>query len=233
MLQGVTMKNILSLSGGKDSVAMLLFVLKNLDKYPLDEVIFVDTGWEFNSIYKVIEKCNELFPITTIKIDLDAKFDNYSWCGGRARWGTTYKLQAINKYYKKKYPNDIIVEYIGYAKGEEKRINHSKKIVLYPLIENGISENDALVMCYKSHIHWIEYNGEELYDFLDRVSCKYCKNKNLKELEELYTHFPKYWNELREKQLTTDRQYRNDYDFEELEQKFNKEEKQIKMKEVL
>ena len=44
-------KYIASVSWGKDSTAMLLFIIKN--KMPLDEVVFYNTGVEFEAIYKV------------------------------------------------------------------------------------------------------------------------------------------------------------------------------------
>lgn len=42
-------KYIASVSFGKDSLAMLLYILEN--KLPLDEVVFYDTGMEFQAIY--------------------------------------------------------------------------------------------------------------------------------------------------------------------------------------
>jgi len=39
----------ISVSGGKDSTAMILKLIE--DRYPLDEVIFYDTGMEFKAIY--------------------------------------------------------------------------------------------------------------------------------------------------------------------------------------
>ena len=48
------MKYIASVSFGKDSLAMLLYILeKNL---PLDEVLFYDTGMEFQAIYNLRDK---------------------------------------------------------------------------------------------------------------------------------------------------------------------------------
>ena len=48
------MKYIASVSFGKDSLAMLLLIIKN--KLPLDEVVFYDTGMEFNAIYNIRDK---------------------------------------------------------------------------------------------------------------------------------------------------------------------------------
>ena len=47
------MKYIASVSFGKDSLAMLLIILNNPKKYPLDEVVFYDTGMEFKAIYDI------------------------------------------------------------------------------------------------------------------------------------------------------------------------------------
>ena len=48
------MKYIASVSFGKDSLAMLLKLIEN--NYQLDEVVFYDTGMEFQCIYKIRDK---------------------------------------------------------------------------------------------------------------------------------------------------------------------------------
>ena len=237
------MKYILSLSCGKDSVALLLYLIQDMKKkekdrrYPLDEVIQCEmVGWEFGSIGEVSKQCQKLCKENNIKftkfdIPITEKFCKYSWCGGNCRYGTSLKVQMMAKYYQEQYPNETIVEYLGYANGEQKRINRyfNKVIKVYPLIENNISENDALIMCYKNHIHWKEENENgkqvELYDYVDRVSCFCCRNKNLKELKAMYKHFPEYWEKLKQMQSQTDRPFRKDYSLEELEEKFKTEDK--------
>lgn len=52
------MKYIASCSFGKDSLAMVLRILE--EKLPLDEVIFFDTGMEFDSIYYNRDKMKRL-----------------------------------------------------------------------------------------------------------------------------------------------------------------------------
>lgn len=37
----------------------------------------------------------------------------------------------------------------------------------------------------------------DLYDILDRVSCWCCSNKNQKELRNIYTYLPQYWERLK------------------------------------
>ena len=106
-------KYIASISFGKDSLAMLLLLIRN--RYTLDEVIFYDTGMEFQAIYdtrdiikgllhKLNIKYTELKPeipfidkmlnIEVHKRDGSIQF-GYGLCGGRCRWGTTEKNKTI------------------------------------------------------------------------------------------------------------------------------------------
>lgn len=98
---------IASISFGKDSLAMLLKLLEL--KYPIDEVVFVDTGMEFQAIYDIEARVKELLKQTNIRytrLEFPKPFEyymfehiktrgknigqkGYSWCGGRRRWGTT------------------------------------------------------------------------------------------------------------------------------------------------
>ena len=62
-------KHIVSFSGGKDSTAMLLMMVER--EYPIDEIIFCDTGKEFPALYRHIDKIEEYInrPITRLKPD--------------------------------------------------------------------------------------------------------------------------------------------------------------------
>lgn len=51
-------KAVASVSFGKDSLAMLLYILEN--RMPLDEVIFYDTGMEFDAIYRNRDKITKI-----------------------------------------------------------------------------------------------------------------------------------------------------------------------------
>ena len=115
------MKYIASVSFGKDSLAMLLKLIE--EKMPLDEVVFYDTGVEFEAIYNVRDKVLPMLQENNIKYtELKPEYPfeytmfekpvkkrdgttgkGYSWCGGRCRWGTTEKLKAIEKYCKGHY----------------------------------------------------------------------------------------------------------------------------------
>lgn len=104
------MKYIASCSFGKDSLAMVLRILE--ENLPLNEVIFFDTGMEFDSIYHNRDKMKKLLAEKRILFtELSSKnnflYDmlvrpikyrkpeykpypvhyGYEWCGGRGiRW---------------------------------------------------------------------------------------------------------------------------------------------------
>lgn len=227
------MKYIANVSFGKDSLAMLLKLLEKNE--PLDEVVFYDTGFEFQCIYKLRDKIKPILEQKGIKyIELKPKepfeytmFEKpvkkkdgtigkgYSWCGGRCRWGTTEKLKALEKYCKGNY------EYVGIAYDEPQRLNKERKgHKLFPLADWKMSEKDCLQYCYEKGFNWLE-DGIELYSILDRVSCWCCCNKNLKELKNYYKYLPNYWNKLKHLQSKTTRPMKyNKYSVFDLEKKF-------------
>ena len=223
-------------------------VLKLLEKeMPLDEVIFFDTGMEFNSIYNNRDKLRQILINKGIQFTelhdkenfyykmlvKPVKYKNkedkeypyhygYEWCGGRCRWGTTGKLSAIKKHYKNTYGDEQIYEYIGIAYDEQDRIIDNP-YKLYPLVEWNMTEKDCLQYCYNNGYNW-EEDGIELYSVLDRVSCWCCSNKNLKELKNIYQYLPKYWQMLRGLQSRIDRPMKgNGKSIFELEERFKKE----------
>lgn len=146
-------KYIASVSFGKDSLAMLLMLIDK--KYKLDEVIFYDTGMEFQAIYDTRDKVKKILIEKGIKytelkpkipflhkmLDIEVHKRNgniqygYGVCGGRCRWGTTEKNNTITKYLKKQFGQNY-KEYIGIAADEVKRIEKERdKHKLMPLVE--------------------------------------------------------------------------------------------------
>ena len=235
-------KYIASVSFGKDSLAMLLLILEK--NKPLDEVIFYDTGMEFQAIYNIRDtvvrllkekdiKYTELkpkLPFQYVMFEKPVKHRNgtiskgYSWCGGRCRWGTTEKNTIIKKYLKENY-NDDYKEYVGIAYDEPNRIKDDNKKI-YLLYDLKFTEKDCLRYCYSKGYSW-EEDGIDLYGVLDRVSCWCCANKNLKELRAYYKYLPTYWNKLKELQSKTERPFRNNKEsIFDLEERFEKEESQ-------
>ena len=247
------MKYIASISFGKDSLAMLLKLLEL--NYPLDEVVYFDIGVEFDSIRNNAEKIKPILehkgieftilepkepfvycmceePITKKK----TKHTQYGrkWCGGTVRWGTFLKMEAI-KENNEKYGDEMIVEYVGVAADERQRINRTRqgnRIKIYPLVEWEMTEKDCLEYCYSKGWHWNE-NGYELYDLLDRVSCKYCRNKNLKELRNIYHFMPNVWQELKVLQDKVKMPYKNGKTIHDIEMRFITEDSQMTIEDYM
>ena len=248
----VVVKFILSCSFGKDSLAMLLKILEL--GYPLDEVVYFDIGVEFDSIRKNAEKMKPILAQKGVEFTiLEPKEPfiycmtekpvnkrngsvqcGYKWCGGCARWGTALKLEAIKKN-NQKYGDEMIVEYVGVASDERQRISrerHGNRVKIYPLVEWEMTERDCLEYCYSNGWHWNE-NGYELYDLLDRVSCKYCKNKNLKELRNIYHYMPNVWQELKELQDAVQMPFKAGQTIHDIEMRFITEDAQMSLEEFL
>lgn len=207
---------IASCSFGKDSLAMILRLIE--ENKPLDEVVFYDTGMEFEAIYKVRDKILPLLAekgvkYTELKPDRPFIYDMLErpkikrtgekvcgdgWCGGACRWGTFAKQRALNKYCGNNYT------YIGLAVDEQRRLTNLEEHKYSPLAEWGMTEKDCLEYCYSKGYFW-EQNGIELYSILDRVSCWCCCNKNKKELYNIWRYLPQYWERLKELQSKIDR----------------------------
>ena len=129
---------------------------------------------------------------------------------------------AIRKNYKELYKDEEIFEYVGIAYDEPNRIKDDIHKI-YPLVEWEMTESNCLQYCYEHGYSWNE-NGVELYDVLDRVSCWCCRNKNLKELKNIYIYLPEYWQRLRGLQSRIDSPMKGEgKSVFELEERFKKE----------
>lgn len=174
-------------------------------------------------MYEHIEKCKKLCEDNNIKfvtLHPDAPFDYYmfdyeftkrdgltqigrSWCGKRCRWGTYEKNKILDKYAEQNKNN---VVYIGIAADETARLEKERaEYKRFPLAKWDITEAECLQGCYVAGFTW---GG--MYEYLDRLSCKFCANKNLKELRNIHKFYPDVWEELKEYQRKTDRPYKGE-----------------------
>lgn len=226
-----------SVSFGKDSLAMLLLLIET--GQPLNEVVFYDTGMEFQAIYHIrdmvrpiLQKAGIIYTELTpprpfiedmlsrkkIKRNGEVVYGD-GWCGGPCRWGTFIKQNIINKYIGSNRT------YLGIASDEVKRLEKLEPHKSSPLAVAGFTESDCLEYCHQHGFYWIE-DGVELYSVLDRVSCWCCKNKNLKELRNIYHQLPGYWSRLRYLQQSINAPMKgNGKSVFELERRFNLEDK--------
>ena len=227
--------NIVSLSGGKDSTAMLLMMLEK--EIPVDRIICVDTTKEFPQMYEHIKKVQamiEPLKIEVVKIDFDYFFFfleimrgankgkvGYGWTGARGRWCTHLKVAAINKIIKKIPNAPNTVDFVGIAYDEVKRAEKKyikEKNARLPLVEWQITERQALDYCYSKGLDW---GG--LYEKFHRVSCWCCPLSRIGSLRTLYNNFPELWKELEEMDKKSWRNFKSNYTVTELREKFANE----------
>ena len=162
-----------SVSWGKDSLAMLLQL--RYENKPLNEVVFFDTGMEFQAIYNVRNAALGMLKVrgityTELKpakpflytmLDKPVKGRDrkgYGWCGGLCRWGTTEKLKALDRYAKSK--NATV--YIGIAADEQQRLERLEPYKIAPLATLwNMTEAECLQYCYDHRFYWYEDTDSE------------------------------------------------------------------------
>lgn len=204
-----------SLSGGKDSTAMLLLMMER--GMPIDKVIAADTGMEFPEMYEHLSKVDEYLyrerglHITTLRHPKGFEYLMFDepkqkpasianrerlgipaygngWPGIRIRWCTgQLKTHLINKEVNRLKGERGAVHYVGIAADEAWRCKDDR----YPLVEWDITEKDALQICYD---RGFDFGG--LYQIYHRVSCWCCPFQRLDELRKMRRHHPELWQRL-------------------------------------
>lgn len=228
--------HIVSLSGGKDSTAMLLRMLE--EGWQVDLILFCDTGLEFAGMYHHIDKLEKYIGRTITRLKSEKSFEyfffehspkrknpalvgykGFSWSGPRNRWCTAVlKTRVIDAYLAKLAKDYEIIQYIGIAADEPQRIRN----YCYPLVEWGMTESDCLDYCKERGFDW-----DGLYDIFSRVSCWCCPLQSYDELRKLRRHFPELWAKLRDWDSRTWRTFLKHYSVEQLEIRFAFEEERL------
>ena len=237
-------QHIVSFSGGKDSTAMLLYMLENGMR--VDRIINVDTTKEFPEMYDHIQKVEEYIgrKIETVKIDFDYWFGEHvktrgkmkgakgdGWPDFRNRWCTALKREASSfliagkDYDPRKrgiavieYHGIAVIEYHGIAFDEPQRANKNHgRAIRYPLIEARMTEADALKFCYDRGFDW---GG--LYERRTRVSCYCCPLQRIGEVRDVWENNPELWAKMKDMDKKSFRKFRSNYSLDELEERFRK-----------
>ena len=79
--------HVVSLSGGKDSTAMLLMMLEK--GMPVDDILFCDTGLEFPGLYAHLDKVEQYIGRPIIRIQAPHSFEYY-FCQHIVFWLASY-----------------------------------------------------------------------------------------------------------------------------------------------
>lgn len=204
-----------SWSGGKDSTAMLLLMIER--DMPIDAVLFADTGMEFPEMYEHRRQVDAyLFRtrgmhITTLRHPkgfewlmfeepkqkpsaienrrrMGVPLCGNGWPGVRVRWCTgQLKTHLLHREVNRLKQAHQAVHYVGIAADEAWRCKQER----YPLVEWGVTEAQALQICYD---RGFDFGG--LYRIYHRASCWCCPFQRMDELRQLRTHHPELWQRL-------------------------------------
>ncbi len=235
-------KNIVSLSGGKDSTAMILMMLEKNE--PIHSVVFFDTGWEFPEMIDHVDKLEKYTSIKFVRLKYKLSFDyvlnqrpiisnkgenkgeihryGNGWPSAKRRWCTRHKINAIEKYYRQQ---ENFQSCIGFAADEAKRVPTEQKKTWperYPLIEWDISESEALQYCYNHGFKW-----DGLYELFGRVSCFCCPLQRIGEIRTLRRHRPELWAKMLEMDTDNCRGFKGTKSVHDLENRFKQEDRQL------
>ena len=243
---------VLSFSGGKDSTALGLEWLTrhraDPTTYPLDEVIYCDTGMEFPAMAEHINRLEPIFTDAGIKFtrlksgkpfeywmfEYEPKCRNPTlvdkkgkgWPTSRVRWCTSeLKLDVVKRYFRRLEKNFTVMQLIGLAADETERLKkpiNQNPTHRHPLAEWGWTEADCLQYCYD---HGFDWGG--LYELFNRVSCWCCPLQSLQELRKLRTHFPELWECLQNMDHRTWNTFKEFYTVDQLEIRFQFEEARL------
>lgn len=225
---------VLSLSFGKDSMALLLEVIKR--KLPLDYVIYCDVMFDPETsgenpvmaewIPKAEKILKEKFGIEVIHISAPKSFKEQfysvkkrgnhtgeiygypyiigSWCNQHL------KLRPIDKFVRKVMKScNQLVQYIGIAQDEPVRIaklknKETEDMKYITLADFDIKEEDAIAICKEHDLL------SPKYDTSFRGGCWFCPKQSMHDLYCLWKNYPHYYQQLQDMEKDSRVPFRND-----------------------
>lgn len=184
-------RHILSLSGGKDSSALAVYMR---DRVPQMEYVFCDTGSELKETYDFLDKleaylgkpivrlrpderigANNGLRVINSESDQDRPFKHYLGVyngvlpDARARWCTRMlKLKPFERY----VGDDFVINYVGIRGDENRRGLISTKPNIqtkFPFVEDNICKSDVEQILQESGLGFPEY-----YKWRSRSGCYFC-----------------------------------------------------------
>jgi 3'-phosphoadenosine 5'-phosphosulfate sulfotransferase (PAPS reductase)/FAD synthetase len=179
-------KYVLSFGAGLNSTALLVFLVSN--SYPLDEVVFADTGGEVPETYKHLKIVDSYLSQHGIPLKIVSSKNGtlYDCCIRRKvipsqiwRWSTRdYKITPIHAHYRSF--GVPVNQYLGIAFEERDRMKESGVPYvrnIFPLVENKLTRQDCTdIICLAD------------FDFPMpvRSGCFFCPFNSLSRWKELY-----------------------------------------------
>lgn len=138
-------RHILSLSGGKDSAALAIFLRDRVENM---EYMFSDTNKELPETYEYLDRIEAYLGKPVVRLNAQVGFDHwYEMYGGmipsnHRRWCTrALKLKPFEDF----VGNDPVFNYVGLRADEDRQgyISHKANITpVYPFREHGLKLKD-------------------------------------------------------------------------------------------
>ncbi|MDI3340910.1 MAG: phosphoadenosine phosphosulfate reductase family protein [Sphaerobacter sp.] len=169
----VRVRHILSLSGGKDSTALAIYLRDRIAEL---EYVFCDTGEELPETYEYLERVEAYLGKPIVRLNPDRPFSHYLKLyrgvlpDARTRWCTRLlKIRPFERY----VGEDPVINYIAIRADEPHRkgyISIKPNITArYPFIEDNITRVDVLRILEESGLGLPEY-----YRWRSRSGCYFC-----------------------------------------------------------
>lgn len=167
-------RHILSLSGGKDSTALAIYMHNRI---PEMEYVFCDTEKELPETYEYLKKLEVYLGKPVVYLKHDGRgFDELLQArrgflpSPQVRWCTEHlKIKPFEKY----VGDDLCYSYIGIRADEPHRKGYistkANIIAQYPFIEDGLRKEDIIRLLDESGLGLPEY-----YDWRSRSGCYFC-----------------------------------------------------------
>ena len=166
-------RHILSLSGGKDSTALAIYMR---DRIPELEYVFCDTGEELPETYDYLDKLEIFLGKQINRLNPDRPFSHYLKIyrgvlpDARTRWCTRkLKIEPFERF----VGNEFCYSYVGIRADEPHRkgyISTKPNITpQYPFIDAGIVKEDVYRILEESGLGIPKY-----YDWRSRSGCYFC-----------------------------------------------------------
>jgi hypothetical protein len=186
-------RHILSLSGGKDSTALAIYLKDRISSL---EYIFCDTGEELQETYDYLLKIEACLGKPIIRLNPERPFRHYLEIyrgvlpDPRTRWCTRMlKLRPFEMY----VGNAPVELYVGIRADEPHRTGYvsSKPNIKprFPFVEDDINQDDVIRILSDSGLGLPNY-----YEWRSRSGCYFCFFQQLREWIGLLERHPDlYW----------------------------------------
>lgn len=165
-------RHILSLSGGKDSAALAVYMR---DRVANMEYVFCDTQKELPETYDYLGKLEAFLGKAIVRLNAERGFDHWLQVYGgylpssRMRWCTRQlKLRPFEQY----VGEDPVISYVGIRADEDREGYVSTKPnikAVFPFKEDGITKSDVFRILEEAGLGLPEY-----YKWRSRSGCYFC-----------------------------------------------------------